>query len=130
MKRLFIIMTLILSVNALAAELQTSDEKLISERGVPLYSKASFVNGSKDVGFRFASNASPEDVQNWYLQQLPKWALYKEYGGWILYDGAPGKGMAEVMSENQIMVKKNDNLPNWFSLDKSMTTEIVIMIVK
>ena len=38
--------------------------------------------------------------------------------------------MAGVMSENQVMVKHNDNLPGWFSLEKDMTTEIVIMIVK
>jgi hypothetical protein len=61
---------------------------------------------------------------------LPDWALYKEYGGWVLYDGESGKGMAEVMSENQVMVKKNDKLLEWFSLEKNMTTEIVIMIVK
>jgi hypothetical protein len=48
----------------------------------------------------------------------------------FLYDGAPGKDMAGVMSENQVMVKRNDNLPEWHSLEKSMTTEIVIMIVK
>ena len=130
MKRLFVILILICSVSAFAADLSTSDAKLISDKGVPLYTKVSFVNGSKDVGFRFASSTSPEEIQKWYLQQLPKWALYKEYGGWILYDGAPEKGMAEVMSENQIMVKKNDNLPSWFSLEKDMTTEIVIMIVK
>ena len=130
MKSLSVVLILICSVSAFAADLPTPDAKLISDKGVPLYTKASFVNGSKDVGFRFASSTSPEEIQKWYLQQLPKWALYKEYGGWILYDGAPGTGMAEVMSENQIMVKKNDNLPSWFSLEKNMTTEIVIMIVK
>ena len=78
----------------------------------------------------------PQDIKKgqntciWYKQQLPDWSLYKEYGGWILYNGAPGKGMAEVMSENQVMVQKNDKLSEWFSLEKDMTTEIVIMIVK
>jgi hypothetical protein len=38
--------------------------------------------------------------------------------------------MGEVMSKNQVSVKHNDNLPQWHSLDKNMTTEIVIMIVK
>ena len=104
--------------------------KLISDRGVPIYSKTTFIYGNKDVGFRFASNIPAEEVQNWYRQQLPKWALYKEYGGWILYDGVPGKGMTVVMSHNQVMVRRNENLPEWHSLDKNMTTEIVIMIVK
>jgi len=130
MKRLAFILIVLFSVNAFAANLQPSDSKLISDSGVPLYSNATFVNGSKDVGYRFATSTKPEEVQKWYRQQLPNWALYKEYGGWIRYDGASGMGMGEVMSENQVMVKKNDNLPAWFSLEKNMTTEIVIMIVK
>ncbi|MBW2634914.1 MAG: hypothetical protein JRE14_12470 [Deltaproteobacteria bacterium] len=130
MKRLAVILILLFTVNAFAASLPTSDSKLISDSGIPLYSNATFVNGTKDVGFRFASSMKPEEVQKWYRQQLSDWALYKESGGWILYNGEPGKGMTEVMSENQVMVKRNDNLPEWFSLEKNMTTEIVIMIVK
>jgi len=38
--------------------------------------------------------------------------------------------MAEVMSKLQVMIQENENLPEWFSLDKSMTREIVIMIPK
>lgn len=130
MKYFLFILILILSVNVYAASLPSSDSKLISDKGVPIYSKATFVYGNKDVGFRFASNVPHEEIQKWYRQQLPKWALYNEYGGWILYDGTPGKGMAEVMSNNQVMIKLNDKLPEWHSLDNKMTTEIVIMIVK
>ena len=61
---------------------------------------------------------------------MPKCALYNKYGEWMLYDGAPDKGMAEVMSSNSIRIVHNENLPEWHSLDKSITTEIVIMIVK
>jgi hypothetical protein len=129
MKRIFLILFLVFSVNSFAASLQPADSKLIKAAGVPLFSKATFVYGNKDVGFRFASSTPPEEVQKWYRQQLPKWALLKEYGGWILYNGAPGVGMGEVMSKNQVSVKHNDNLPQWHSLDKKMTTEIVIMIV-
>lgn len=129
MNRIFLILFLVFSVNSFAASLQPADSKLIKAAGVPLFSKATFVYGNKDVGFRFASSTTPEEVQKWYRQQLPKWALLKEYGGWILYNGAPGVGMGEVMSKNQVSVKHNDNLPQWHSLDKKMTTEIVIMIV-
>lgn len=129
MNRIFLILFLVFSVNSFAASLQPADSKLIKAAGVPLFSKATFVYGNKDVGFRFAASASPEEVQKWYRQQLPKWALLNEYGGWILYNGAPGVGMGEVMSKNQVSVKHNDNLPQWHSLDKKMTTEIVIMIV-
>jgi len=62
---------------------------------------------------------------------MPKWALYNdEYGNWILYDGAPDKGFGEVMSSNYISIVYNENLPEWHSLDKSMTTEIVIWLGK
>jgi len=130
MKKMFITLIVVFSVNSYAASLQPSDSKLIEAAGVPLFSKATFVYGNKDVGFRFASSTPPGKVQKWYRQQLPKWSLYSEYGGWILYDGAPGMGMGKVMSKNQVSVKHNDQLPQWHSLDKNMTTEIVIMIVK
>jgi hypothetical protein len=84
MKKMFIILFLVFSVNTYAASLQSSDFKLIEAAGVPLFSKATFVYGNKDVGFRFASSTPPEEVQKWYRQQLPKWALFNEYGGWIL----------------------------------------------
>ena len=64
MKRLFLILILLFSVNTWAASLQTLESRLISDRGVPLYSKATFVYGNKDVGFRFASSIQPEEVQN------------------------------------------------------------------
>jgi hypothetical protein len=129
MKKMFILLFVVFSVNSYAASLQPSDFKLIEAVGIPLFSKATFVYGTKDVGFRFASSTPPEEVQKWYRQKLPKWALYNKHGIWILYDGAPGiVGMGEVMSKNRVSVQHNDNLPQWHSLDKNMTTEIVIMM--
>ena len=130
MTKLFFIFLLIFSVNSNAAELKSSDAKLIENAGIPLYSDAIFAAGSQDAGFRFATNVSPEKVQEWYLKELSKWNLYNKYGGWILYNGEPDKGMADVMSVNHISITHNANLPEWHSLDKNMTTEIVIMIIK
>ena len=130
MNKLFAVFFIILSVNSYAQSLQPLDSKLIEAAGIPLYSKATFVYGNKDIGFRFATSLLPEEVQEWYRQKMPKWALYNKYGAWILYDGAPDKGMAEVMSLNYISIVHNENLPEWHSLDKSMTTEIDIFIVK
>jgi len=130
MNKLFAVLLIIFSVNSYAESLQPLDSKRIKAAGIPLYSKAILASGSQDIGFRFATGLPPEEVQEWYRKQLPKWALYNKYGGWILYNGAPNKGMAEVMSMNHISVQHNDNLPQWFSLDKNMTTEIVIVIVK
>jgi len=129
-KAMFAMLFLVFSVNAYAAGLEPTDSKLIEAAGVPLFSKAAFVYGNKDVGFRFASSTPPEEVQKWYQQQLPKWSIFNEFGSWILYDGAPGSGMGDVMSKTQASIQHNENLPQWHSLDKSMTTEIVIMIVK
>ena len=113
-----------------AADLQQSDISLIESAGVPVYSKANFVYGNPDVGFRFATSVSPEEARQWYHEKLPKWSVLDEYGSWIMYDGKPGAGLGEVMSKNQILIKKNENLPGWYSLEKNMTTEITIMIVK
>jgi hypothetical protein len=111
-----------------AADLPAADRKLIKAAGIPIYSGATFINGNQDVGFRFATNKSPDDVRTWYTVQLPAWSLYKEYGGWILYDGKSGLGMEEVMSKNQVSVQTNEQLHDWFGVDKAMSTEIVIML--
>jgi hypothetical protein len=80
---------LVISTGVYAADLPAADSKLIKAAGVPIFSGATFINGNQDVGFRFATRKSPEDVRTWYTEQLPAWSLYKEYGGWILYDGKP-----------------------------------------
>jgi len=80
------------------------------------------------VGFRFATDKAPEDVRKWYRKQLSAWALYEEFGGWILYDGKPGAGMEELMSKNQVSVKQYTMMHDWFGTDESLSTELVIMI--
>jgi len=130
MNKLFVVFLLIFSVNSYVEDLKPLDAKLIEAAGIPLYPKAIFAAGNQEIGFRFATSVPPEEAQEWYRKQLTEWALYDKYGGWILYDGAPGKGMAEVMTVNHISIEHNDNLPEWHSLRKNMTTEIVIMIVE
>ena len=121
-----LIWVLFISTVVYAADLPAADSKLIKAAGIPIYSGATFTNGNQSVGFRFATNKSPDDVQSWYTEQLPAWSLYKEYGGWILYDGKPGLGMGELMSKNQVSVQTNEQLHEWFGVDKAMSTEIVI----
>ncbi len=130
MSKVIVLFLLIFSVSSYAESLNPLDAKLIKNAGIPLHSKAIFVYGNKDVGFRFATNVSPKEVQEWYRKQLPKWSLYNKYGSWILYNGEPDKDMPYVMSVNQISISHNANLPGWYSLDKNMTTDITIMIVK
>ena len=118
------------TITAHAGDLKQSDVSLIESAGVPVYSKATFVYGNSDVGFRFATSISPDEARQWYREKLTEWSVLDQYGSWIMYDGKPGAGIGEVMSKNQILIKKNENLPGWYSLDKNMTTEISIMIVK
>ena len=117
------------TITAHAAELKQSDISLMESPGVPVYSETIFAYGNSDVGFRFATSVSPDEVRKWYRAKLPKWSVLDEYGSWIMYDGEPGAGLGEVLSKNQILIKKNDNLPGWHSLEKNMTTEITIMIL-
>ena len=125
-------LVLILSAGiALAAALTAKDAKILQEAGIPVYKNAEFINGGLGdelVGARFASSSPVEDVRVFYRDKFPNWALNAEYGAWILYDGKPGGGPAAYMGKQQVSVVKNENLPSWFSLDKSMTTEIIIVV--
>jgi len=115
---------------ALAADLPAADAALIAGAGVPLYPGATFATGSKDVGFRFATSEAPAVVRKWYQEKLAGWVLFDKYDSWILYKGEPGASMGDLMSLNQVQVQTNENLPEWHNVDKSMTTEIVIMVVQ
>ena len=130
MKTLMITFFLATTTLAYAEMLPAADSELIEGAGIPIYSDADFVYGNSSVGFRFATSESPETVRNWYLEQLDGWSLMDDMGLWILYDGPKGLGFGEVMSSNQVTVSMNDELPGWHSLDKSMTTEIVIQVAK
>lgn len=72
----------------------------------------------------------PDAVRTWYREKLAGWSLFDQYDSWILYDGEPGAGMGDLMALNQVQVQTNENLPEWHGVDKSLTTEIVIMVVK
>ena len=129
MNKLFVlVLCLLTGIYANAAELGNSDRKIIESAGVDIYPGAQFINGSKAIGFRFASSESAAVVRKWYRKQLPSWSLYEKFGGWILYNDKPGLGMAAVMSARQVSIKTNINLPGWFGLDKGLTTEIVVMV--
>jgi hypothetical protein len=129
MKRLFVAMfCLMLGTSVFAEELGSGDIQLIKSSGIQVYPEADFVNGSRDVGYRFATAKSPDEVRAWYKKQMPSWALFDNFDSWILYDGKPGAGMGELMTANQVSIKENKMLHEWFGIDKAMSTEIVIMI--
>jgi len=113
---------------AFSAELDKAEAQLIESAEVQIYPSADYLNGGPEVEYRFGTTKTPEEVRAWYKNQLPTWSLYEEFGGWILYDGKPGVGMAGVMTSNQVSVQKNELLQEWFGVDKAMSTEIVVMI--
>lgn len=129
MKKMILFLCLVCTATvASATDLPGPDAELINNAGIPLYDKAVFAYGNSSVGFRFATSDSPETVRQWYMEQLSGWTVFDQFGSWLIYNGKPGLGMGEVMSKDQVSVQVNDKLPEWHSLDKSMTTEIVIMI--
>ena len=115
-----------------ATSLADQDEKLMKNAGIPLYSKARFVYGNSSVGYRFASSQPIEKVRSWYKKKLSSWPVYEDnYGSWIIYKGEPGANMGElIMQKTQVSIQKNDKLPEWHSLDRKMTTEILIMVIQ
>lgn len=125
---IFVGILFLINMNMYSAELPAKDAEIIKAAGIPIYADATFTNGSRDAGYRFATSKPLDEVRQWYQEKLSDWSLYEQYGGWILYKGEKGLGLAGVMSKVQVMVQENENLPEWFSLDKSMTKEIVIMI--
>jgi len=115
---------------ALAVDLPARDAKILKEAGIPVYQGAEYTNGALggEMGVRFASSAPVEEVRAFYREKFPTWALNAEYGAWILYNGKPGGGPAGYMGKQQVMVVNNKNLPSWFGVDKSKTTEIIIVV--
>ncbi len=130
MKILAASLCLFLAAGVNAETMPEAESDLISGAGIPIYPDADFVYGNRELGFRFATSDSPEEVRRWYVEQLGGWSLMDNFGLWALYDGPEGMNFGELMSVSQVTVTENDELPGWHSLDESMTTEIVIQIVK
>ncbi|MBN1225140.1 MAG: hypothetical protein JXB23_17960 [Candidatus Aminicenantes bacterium] len=74
------------NVFAYGTELPAKDAKVIEAVGIPIFPGAAFAIGNRDVGYRFATSKLPAEAGKWYLEKLPDWALFEEYGGWILYN--------------------------------------------
>jgi len=126
----FVGLMILLNFVMYGSDLPAKDAKIIEAAGIPIFSGATFAIGNLDTGYRFATSKPPAEVRQWYQKKLSDWSLLDKYGSWILYKGQQGLEMSDVMSKLQVMVQKNENLPQWHSLKKDMTTEIVIMIPK
>lgn len=131
MRRLLIaVLGLFLLQGVIAADLPAPDAGVIRSSGVPVFEKAVFVTGNRDVGYRFATSESTAAVRDWYRGKLPAWSVLDKFGSWILYEGPAGAPLSKIMSGKQVSVVTNEKLPEWHKLPKALTTEIVIMIPK
>ena len=128
----FIVLSLILiSFNASANNpLSSKDKDILDKAGVPIYPELRYMNGITGdmISMRFATSDNVKTLREWYRKKLPKWALYDEYGIWILYDGKPGGGPANYMTKTNISIAENTNIPQWFSMPANMTTEVTITL--
>ena len=129
MKILVASLCLFLAAGVNAETMPEAESDLISGAGIPIYPDADFVYGNHELGFRFATSDSPEEVRSWYVEQLGEWSLMNDFGLWALYDGPKGSSFGELMSNSWVTVVENEELPVWHSLGEGMTTEIVIYIV-
>ncbi len=130
MKMIIATITLAISALVFAETLSDADAGLIAEAGFPIHPDAQFVFGNSSAGFRFATDTSVADVRNWYVEQLDGWTLTEDFGLWAIYDGPTGLSFSDRMRTNQLTVDVNEEMPGWYSLDESMTTEIVVQIGK
>lgn len=113
-----------------ASELSVNDSKILKQAGIPIYSGLKYMNGITGdmISMRFATSDNVKTLREWYRKKLPKWAIYDEYGLWILYDGKPGGGPTNYMTKINIAIMENKNLPQWFSMPENMTTEVTITL--
>jgi len=51
-----------------------------------------------------------------------------KYESCVLYYGFLGKYIERLIGKSQVSVHKNDSIPEWHSIDKNMTTEIMISV--
>lgn len=130
MKMIIATISLAIAALAYAETLPEADAALIENAGIPIHPDAMFVFGNSSVGFRFASDQPVAEFRTWYIEKLSEWTLTEEFGQWALYEGPAGLGFGERMSINQVTVAENEEMPGWYSLDGSMTTEVVIQIGK
>jgi hypothetical protein len=124
----FAILLLFTGAAIAGTSLSAKDEKAISEAGLSVYPGSVVITGLQALGIAFATSDSVEKVRKWYRNNTPDWTVYEDDGMWVLYDSKSMLNPFEIMSKRQVLVNKNENLPYVHKYDKSVTTEIVIIV--
>lgn len=131
MRSILLALSLLLAVGAAnAKDLPAADAAAIKAAGIPVYEQAVFLDGSREAGYRFATNQPPATVRQWYRAKLADWVLFDQYGAWILHMERKGANVAEIIGKKQVSVATNPDMPGMYKIGKDMTTEIVIVAPK
>jgi phospholipase C len=124
-------LSLLLAVStANAKDLPAADASAIKAAGVPIYEQAVFLDGSREAGYRFATNQPPAAVKQWYRAKLSDWVLFDQYGAWVLHRERKGAPLPEIIGKKQVSVAINEDMVGMYKIKKDMTTEIVIVAPK
>ena len=131
MKSVLLALSLLLAVStANAKDLPAADAAAIKAAGIPIYEQAVFLDGSREAGYRFATNQPPAAVKQWYRAKLSDWVLFDQYGAWVLHRERKGAPLPEIIGKKQVSVATNEDMVGIYKIKKDMTTEIVIVAPK
>ena len=131
MKSVLLALSLLLAVStANAKDLPAADAAAIKAAGIPIYEQAIFLDGSREAGYRFATNQPPAAVKQWYRAKLSDWVLFDQYGAWVLHRERKGAPLPEIIGKKQVSVATNEDMVGMYKIKKDMTTEIVIVAPK
>jgi len=131
MKSVLLALSLLLAVStANAKDLPAADAAAIKAAGIPIYEQAVFLDGSREAGYRFATNQPPAAVKQWYRAKLSDWVLFDQYGAWVLHRERKGAPLPEIIGKKQVSVATNEDMVGMYKIKKDMTTEIVIVAPK
>lgn len=125
--------TLLLLVSAAAlagGDIPDQSRVALEKVGVPVYPGAVYCVGNAEAGIRLATSDAQDTVREWYVEQLPEWTLFEDFGMWMLADSPPGSSLSDRVESNSMVVDINDQMPQWHGLAADMTTQIVIMLPK
>ena len=130
MKKILIALLLLLPFGLSAEEIPAAETEILENNGILVHPDSTYVYGNTEIGMRFASNKSVDDIRSWFTEKLGEWSVFEQFGLWAIYVGPDGADFGTVMMATQIAVSENDELPEWHSLNDDMTTEIVIKVAQ
>ncbi len=122
---LALVLVVVVSVEALAEDLSSSQQKALESIGVTVYPGASFTTGDETETLTvlwFKSEDSPKTIMAWYKQKLSGWSELVINGSQVLYKGPPNLDSKELSSKPYIFVRRTTE--SGVSQDSEITIRI------